>query len=192
MRKRCQTGAQGTEPADEVKHASMRPHTSAYVSMRQRKRCKPGATGKGPADEAQPVIVLTSPPATAATPAQRLQHRRNSCNTGASPPATAATSASPRATAAPSPRATAATPAAREQAMRLLEARGWERRVIRVRQVYFKGREGKKRLYVTSSRGDVGRVEREYQYISPDGKKFASLASAVSSAKGMLMYADVC
>jgi hypothetical protein len=52
--------------------------------------------------------------------------------------------------------------------------------------------EGEKKLYVASSRGDVEPVEREYQYISPDGKKFASLASAVSSAKGMLTYADVC
>ncbi len=138
------------------------------VSIRQRKRCKPGATGKEPADEAQPVIAL------------------------ASPPATAAASASPRATAATSPRATAVTPAAREHALRLLEAQGWERRVIRVRHVYFKGRVGKKRLYVASSHGDVGRIEREYQYLSPDGKKFASLASAVSSAKGMLTYADIC
>jgi hypothetical protein len=52
----------------------------------------------------------------------------------------------------------------REKALGELEAQGWERRVMRVRQV-----------------GEKKKVD--YQYISPDGKKFASVASAISSTK---------
>ena len=51
-------------------------------------------------------------------------------------------------------------------ALRELEAQGWKRRIIQVRYVGV---------------GEEKKVaKREYQYISPDGKKFASLAAAIS------------